>query len=75
MTNIIAIKTRGCKTITQGRVYKSYNYRSSSYYCVIIDDYGHQRTFRGSRFRPAQNCDICVERKCNSCPITKEEKC
>jgi hypothetical protein len=64
---------------------KEYNARNSQNYtengCLEIEaDNGkilsvHPKSLLGIEYLMIRNCDTCIERKCNSCPINKETKC
>jgi hypothetical protein len=56
--------------ISAGKVYTMIRETSSHY--TVIDNEGKEREFYKRRFQKL-DCGICIERRCNSCPIDKEK--
>jgi hypothetical protein len=68
---VLCIDANGVSGLTKGKIYEVIReYKSEGYY-RIVNDHGHERKLYAHRFK-SLDCNICIERKCNSCELNKE---
>lgn len=67
---VVCISAGGVVGLTNGKVYEVIH-EGDGYY-RLRNDLGNERKLYTSRFK-SLDCNICIDRRCNSCPIDKEK--
>ena len=69
---VLCIEADGVCGITKGKMYEVIHIYSTENYYGIRNDHGKVRKLYTWRFKPL-DCNVCIERKCNSCELNKEK--